>query len=380
MHNRSLILTVALLSAASGVARAQVVRQIPSDNTAYGTTAAEFLLLAPTARGMALGNSFSALVTDISSLHFNPAGLSQMSRPELSASSTNYIADTKYNWVGMALPFGGGSKAVGFSVGSFGFSDQPVYTVEDPTGSTGEVYSVSETYIGVTYSQQFSDRFAAGFTGKYISDRLGDVTGHAFAVDFGTSFHANIGNRPIRAAFTIQNLGSTLQHTGKALNALVNRQPPPDQQGVPQEPAAASLRSKEWQLPIMFRVALAYDLFTTSMSRFSLMGEFTQPNNNDPTFGFAGEYDVRLGASGFSIAPRASYTYQPANNLDPASASSANYAGFNTAVSAGSDGLGLGAGIKYRKTPRSFGFGVDYGYRNYGLLGNVNTISLGMSW
>lgn len=380
MHNRSLILTVALLTAATGVARAQVVRQIQSDNTAYGTTAAEFLLLAPTARGMALGNSFSALVTDISSLHFNPAGLSQMARPELSASSTNYIADTKYNWFGVALPFGGGSRAIGFSIGSFGFSDQPVYTVEDPTGSTGEVYSVAETYIGATYSQQFSDRFAAGFTAKYISDRLGDVTGHAFAVDFGTSFHANIGNRPIRAAFTIQNLGSTLQHSGKALNALVNRVPPSDQQGIPQEPAAAALRTKEWQLPIQFRVALAYDLFTTSMSRFSLMGEFTQPNNNDPSFSFAGEYDVRLGSSGFSLAPRLSYTYQPANNLDPAAATSANYAGFNTAVSAGADGLAFGGGIKYRKTPRSFGFGVDYGYRNYGLLGNINTVSLGITW
>lgn len=380
MHNRSLILTVALLSAASGVASAQVVRQIESDNTAYGTTAAEFLLLAPTARGMALGNSFSALVTDISSLHFNPAGLAQMPRPELSASSTNYIADTKYNWVGVALPFGGGSRAIGFSIGSFGFSDQPVYTVEDPTGSSGEVYSVAETYFAMTYSQQFSDRFAAGLTAKYISDRLGDVTGTAFAVDFGTSFHANIGGRPIRAAFTIQNLGSSLQHTGKALNALVNRPPPTGQQDVQQEPAAASLRTKEWQLPIQFRVALAYDLFTTSMSRFSLMGEFTQPNNNDPSFGFAGEYDVRLGSSGFALAPRVSYTLQPANNLDPADATSASYAGFNTAVSAGADGLALGAGIKYRKTPRSFGFGVDYAYRNYGLLGNINTISLGMSW
>ena len=380
MHNRSLFLAVALLSAASGAASAQVVRQIASDNTAYGTTAAEFLLLAPTARGMALGNSFAALTTDISALHFNPAGLSQMTRPELTASSTNYIAGTKYNYVGVALPFGGGSRAVGFSIGSFGFSDQPVYTVEDPTGSTGEVYSVAETYIGATFSQQFSDRFAAGFTAKYISDKLGEVSGTAFVIDFGTSFHANIGGRPIRAAFTIQNLGSTLQHTGKALNALVNREPPSGQQGIPQEPAAASLRSKQWQLPIQFRVALAYDLFATSMSRFSLLGEFTQPNNNDPSFSFAGEYDVRLGSSGFSIAPRLSYTYQPANNLDPAGATSANYAGFNTTVSAGSDGLALGGGIKYRKTPTSFGFGVDYAYRNYGLLGNVNTVSLGLTW
>lgn len=380
MRNRSLILSLALVAAASTMARAQVVRQVVSDNTGYGTTAAEFLLLAPSARGMALGNSFSALVTDISSLHFNPAGLAQMARPELNVSSTSYLADTKYNWVGVALPFGGGSRAIGFSIGSFGFSDQPVYTNEDPTGTSGELYSVSETYIGVTYSQQFSDRFAAGFTGKYITDRLGNVTGNALAVDFGTSFHANVGGRAIRAAFTIQNLGSTLEHTGKALDAVINRAPPPGQQNVPQEPAVASLRTKQWQLPIQFRVALAYDLFQTSMSRFSLMGEFTQPNNNDPTFGFAGEYDVRLGASGFSIAPRLSYTYQPANNLDPAGAASASYAGFNTTVGSGSDGLAFGGGIKYRKGPRSLGFGVDYAYRNFGLLGNVNTVSLGLSW
>ena len=380
MRNRSVLVTLVLLAAASGVARAQIVRQVPSNNTAYGTTAAEFLLLSPTARGVALGNSFAALTTDISSLHFNPAGLSQMTRPELQASVTNYLADTKYSWLGIAFPFSGGSRAFGISVGTFGFSGQPVYTVEDPTGSTGEVYGVNETVIGATYSQQFSDRFAAGFTGKFINDKLGQVTGNAFAVDFGTNFHANIGGRPIRAAFTVQNLGTSLRHNGNALNSLVQRTPPQGQQGVPEEPAAASLRTKDWQLPIQFRVALAYDVFTTSMSRLSLLGEFTQPNNNDPNFSFAGEYNVNLGSSGFTLAPRVSYTYQPANSLKPAGSADPNYAGFNTTVSSGAFGLAAGGGIHYQKNPRSVGFGADYGYRNYGPLGGVNTISIGLNW
>ena len=151
MRNRSVLVTLGLLAAMSSVARAQIIRQVTSDNTAYGTTAAEFLLLSPTARGVALGNSFSALTTDISSLHFNPAGLSQMARPEMQASVTNYIADTKYSWVGIGFPFGGGSRAFGISVGTFGFNDQPVYTVEDPTVYSGEVYGVSETVVGLTY-------------------------------------------------------------------------------------------------------------------------------------------------------------------------------------------------------------------------------------
>jgi len=171
-----------------------------------------------------------------------------------------------------------------------------------------------------------------------------------------------------------------MHHNGSALNSLVDRTPPTGQQGVPQEPAAASLRTKDWQLPITFRVALAYDLFTTSMSRFSLMGEFTQPNNNDPNFSFAGEYNVNLGTSGFSLAPRASYTYQPANGLDAPGSTAADYAGFNSSVGTGAYGVALGGGIKYRKNPHSLGFGADYAWRSYGLLGSVNTISLGLSW
>jgi len=378
MHNRSLFLTFALLAGVAGTAAAQ--RQIESDNTAYGTTAAEFLLFAPTARGAALGNSFAALATDISSLHFNPAGLSQMTNPELQVSTTSYLADTRYNWIGIAFPFGGGSKAFGISIGSFGFGDTPVYTVEDPTGSEGVVYSVNQTYIGLTYSQQFSDRFSAGFTGKFINDKLGGASGQAFAVDFGTSFHATVGGRPIRAAFTISNLGTSLSHSGTALNATVVRTPPEGEQDVPQEPVAAELQTKAWNLPVAFRVSMSYDLFTTSMSRFSLMGEFSQPNNSDPSFGFAGEYDIRLGSSGFALAPRLSYTYASDNNLDPAGPNDPEYAGFQSSMGAGADGLAAGAGLRFRRSNRGVGFGVDYAYRNMGLLGNVNTISVGLTW
>ena len=162
MRNRSVILALALLAATGGVARAQVdVRQIPSDNTAYGTTSAEFLTFAPNARGAALGDAFAALATDISALFYNPAGLSQMTSSEMQLSTTSYIADTRYTWAGVAFPFGGGARAVGVQVGSFGFSGQPVYTVDDPTGASELTYSVAETFIGLSFSQQFSDRFSA---------------------------------------------------------------------------------------------------------------------------------------------------------------------------------------------------------------------------
>ena len=389
MRNRFVLIGVALLAVAlvpgrevraQGPACGGTVSscgQIPSNNTGYGTTAAEFLMLAPSARGTALGGSFAALATDVSAVYYNPAGLSQMEHSGLMASTMNYIAGTKYAWAAVAFPMSGGARAIGVSVANFGFNNQPVYTVDDPNGLTGDVYSVSETVAGLTYSQQFSDRFSAGLTAKFINDQLGRASGSAVAVDFGTSFHAMIGGRPIRASFVIQNLGSTLSHSGQALTVQVDRTPPAGQQDVPQEPANAQLTTKDWPLPVTFRVGLAYDLFQTTAGRLSVLGEFTQPNNNNPGFNVGGEYNVALGSSGFSIAGRASVTYWPDNNLT----ASVDSAGFSSTAGGTSQyRMSAGGGVYYRPGSSGFGVGIDYAYRNMGLLGGVNMLSVGFTW
>lgn len=373
-----LVLAVAI-AAGNAQARAQEPTLIPADNTPYGTTAAEFLLFPASARGAALGNAFSALVTDVSAVHFNPSGLALLERPGLQASTMSYIADTRYSWVAAGFPMGGGARTIGVSIANFGFSDQPVYTVEDPENESGEVYSVSQTAVGLTYAQRFSDRFAAGITAKFVSDQLGRTSGRAGAVDFGTLFTASVGGRAIRAAFTVQNLGTTITHRGTALDVVVARPAPEDQQDVPQERAAAQLQSKGWSLPVTFRVALAYDAFATPRARLAVLGEFNQPNNSDPGFNMAGEYQMGLG-SAITVAGRLGFTYLPDNNLDPVGPSSADYAGFDSSADGeGMDGFSAGGGIRWMNRQR-FGLSFDYAYRHMGLLGAVNMVSVGVSW
>lgn len=373
----SLVLAMAI-AAVGGQARAQEPVQLPADNTPYGTTAAEFLLFPASARGAALGNAFSALVSDVSAVHFNPAGLALMGHSAVQASTMRYLADTRYTWVGAGFPMSGGSRALGVSIATFGFGDQPVYTVADPDGESGETYSVAETAVGLTYAQRFSDRFTAGISGKFVNDQLGTVSGRAFAVDFGTMFMATIGGRAIRAGFTVQNLGTTIKHEGTALNVAVTRDPG-DQQDIPQDPAEAQLKSKGWSLPVTFRMALAYDLFSQARSRLSLLGEFNQPNNSDPGFNFAGEYNL-MASNTVSLAGRIGYTYAPDNNLDPAGAASADYAGFDTSADGeGMDGFSAGGGLRFGRAA-GFTVGFDYAYRHMGLLGGVNMISVGLTW
>ena len=367
-----------LLSAAAlAAATTPVVAQGTVDNTAYGSTSAEFLLLGAGARGAALGGSYAALANDITALYWNPAGVALIERPGMSASVMNYVADTRYAWVGLAFPMSGGQRAIGIHGATFGFGDQPVYTVADPTGASGETYSVAQTYVGVTYAQNFSDRFSAGVTGKVISDQLGRTSGSGFALDFGTNFHALVGSRPLRASFVIQNLGSTIEHSGSGVDVSAGRTPPTGQVDLPQEGQPARFRTKEFGLPVTFRVGLAFDALASSASRVTLLSEFTQPNNTNAAANGGLEWALSgLGGSGFSVAARGSYTYQADNNLTP----DATAAGFSSTISGEStDGLALGGGIMY--SGRSgFGLGVDYAWKNLGLLGGVNFFSATISW
>lgn len=347
-----------------------------SDNTAFGTTSAEFLLLGAGARGAALGGSFAALVTDVTALYWNPGGLALMRDPGITASTYEYLADTRYSWVGLAFPMDQGARAIGLHGATFGFSGAPVYTVEFPDGD-GTEYSVSETYLGATYAQNFSDRFSAGVTGKVIVDKLGRTSGTAFAVDFGTSFHASIGARPIRASFTIQNLGTTLQHDGPGLDITSERLPPSDQVNLPQEPQPGRLRSKDWQLPTLFRVGLAFDFVNNAASRLTLASEFNQPNSSRPTAGGALEWSLlNISNSGFSAHVRGGYTYQPDNDIDP----DATAAGFASTVSSQDnlDGVAFGGGLGFRRG--DFGVSVDYANRSLGVLGRTNYFSASLTW
>jgi hypothetical protein len=343
-----------------------------TDNTGYGTTAAEFLLLGANARGAALGTPFAAIANDVGALYYNPAGAAMAKHAGVQVSTYEYVADTRYSWGGLNLPFGGGRSAVGLHLGTFGFGDQPVYTVEQPDG-TGAVYSVNQTYVGLTYAQNFSDRFSAGITPKVVLDQLGDASGSAFAVDFGTNFHSALGGHPIAFSFTLTNLGTNISYSGTALDVAVPRDSVPGVPPVPTVPQPGEYSTKAWSLPTTFAVALAYDLVAASSTRWTLMGNFNQPINNKAGFAFATEAEFRnLGETGFGTALRLSYSYQPANNVTVTLPTSMN-------DEENLQGLAFGGGLFYQ-TPGKFRIGLDYAYRYMGILGGTNFFSLDFGW
>ena len=99
------------------------------------------------------------------------------------------------------------------------------------------------------------------------------MNGSAFAVDFGTNFHAELSNHPIKFAFVVSNLGTDLTYKGDALEGDVPRdRRSRARTGIrPTLPQPADLKTKGFALPTVFRVGLAYDLIAGENNRLTLI-------------------------------------------------------------------------------------------------------------
>jgi len=352
--------------------------EIKKENSGAGTTSAEFLLMGSGARGMAIGPAFAALTRDVESLYYNPAGLPLMQGTEMAATVMPYFADTKYLWAGIAMPLAGGEYGFGISIANFGFSDVPVYTEVDPTGASELTYGVSETVIGLSIAHAFIDRFTGGFTFKFIADKLGQASATGVALDVGTNYHSELGGRPIALAFVIQNLGTTLKHSGSGLD--FNNYPEPDDPSYPSQPVdpmPARYEAQSSAIPVVFRVSLAYDALSTTATRLSLLGEFNEYYNLGQSFGFGGEYAWTPEGLPFAAALRGSYAYQPDNTLT--GQEERDWAGATDVSGAGMDGVTLGGGMNLNIT-ESYSIKADYAWRNFGVLGARNVFSVGLGW
>jgi hypothetical protein len=124
----------------------------------------------------------------------------------------------------------------------------------------------------------------------------------------------------------------------------------------------------------VFRVGLAYDVITGDNNHLTVLSDFNQPNNNGAGFSAGGEWmSQQLGGSPFGFALRGSYSFAPANNLDPVDPNS-------TALSDEErlQGLALGGGLNYATD--NFSLGVDYAWKYLGVLGGTNFFSITLGW
>jgi hypothetical protein len=314
-----------------------------------GSTSMQFLKVMPCARATAMGDAYSVLASGAEAVFWNPAGVANIEKRELSMTYLKWIFDTKQGALSFAMPLAN-FGAVGLQLQYVDFGEIPealwVSPYKDDIGTpglTGNTFHPFTYLIGLSYASQITDKFSTGLSVKFARESLyngaavlatsssGDEStvntwGQGLIFDFGLNY--NTGFRTVRIAASMQNFGANVRYASEAS-----------------------------PVPMALRVGLAADvignnaLFIQSEdSRLGVAFDLFQPNDYAQQAHLGMEY-VYAG-----VAVRAGYKF----NYD-------------------ADGFTAGVGFQQTVAQIKMSFDYSYGALNYN-LGNVHRISLGVGF
>ncbi len=237
-----------------------------------GTGGASELLIPVGARDLSLGGATVATTSGLSSLFYNPAGLTRSDHSvNLMFSHMSYIADIGVEYGAASATFAG-LGTVALSIKSLSIGDIPVTTTTDPDGQSGETYSPQFLVIGLTYGRQLSDRVSVGLTGNLINEQIGGVTATGVAFNAGVMYD-NLGDvTGLSLGVAVKNIGPQMRFGGPALYQLASVAT----QNRP--PQYYSIQAASFELPSTIEIGVGYK--STLAERNVLLVTTAFQNNN----------------------------------------------------------------------------------------------------
>ena len=167
-----------------------------------GLTIFSALEVGQSARAVGMGSAFTPVGDDINAIWWNPAGLSNLDRVEVSFSHSQWFVNSTFN--SGAIGIRKGIHAFGVSLLSFMPEEVEERTILQP-GGTGRILSLGTTAIAGAYAIRFTDKLSFGVRIGWAREDL-DLTNHTtFNVDFGTRFYT--GFRSFRLSMSMRNFG-----------------------------------------------------------------------------------------------------------------------------------------------------------------------------
>ncbi|MCK4461917.1 MAG: PorV/PorQ family protein [candidate division Zixibacteria bacterium] len=314
-----------------------------ADNAKIGTAGAQFLKIGVGSRYQGTGEASVAIVNDVYSMFWNPAGLVEVENSAVSFTKVNWLLDIDLNYFGYAKRFED-IGVFGVSATVLSMDDQEITTFEQQDG-TGDYYSAVSYAVGLTYARQLTNRFAFGGSFKYIGERIHKENAATFAFDFGTLLYT--GFKSLRMGMSITNMGPELQFDGPDLDVSWDeREAQDNNSGIP-----ASVKTTPYDLPMMFRLGLAYDFEVGSNSIVTLSSELKHPNDahQQGSFGAEWSYDEM-----FFVRGGYKFRYEE-------------------------EGLSLGGGLMTNITGET-DLLIDYAWQDFGRLESTHRFSVGFNF
>lgn len=157
----------------------------------------EFLSLGVGARGLAMGNTQSAFVNDVTAAYWNPAGLQGIENTQLGLMHAEWFAGVgKYDYLGMAMPIMDNNRTAGITLIRFGVDDIPnTLFIIDPDGSVNydnlTTFSAADYAVLLSYAQKWK-KFNIGGNVKIVHRRVGSFANSwGFGIDVGAQYKMN---------------------------------------------------------------------------------------------------------------------------------------------------------------------------------------------
>lgn len=271
-------------------------------------------------RACAMGESFTGLADDVGAIFWNPAGLGQLTRVQLSLSHHEWFGGTRDEKLAGTLPLGPGFIGFGAVYSGVGGIE-----LRDPENNPGGTAYSQSGYAIASYGFRPLDRLLAGASVKGIYDNLVGEHGYGAAGDVGVLY------RPtpwLGIGATGRNLGPGIWYD-----------------------------AVRWPLPAELRIGLTLsptlllNRYANSLPRLRLLADAALDFGERPHFHLGGEYDLH---SFLSLRAGGRFGPQDWRTL-----------GWTSIITAG---IGL----------RHEAFSLDYALVPYGGLGLTHRLSLSL--
>jgi hypothetical protein len=313
-----------------------------------GSSGLQFMDIPVSTRAVGMGNTFTSVANDASTLFLNPAGMENITTGEVYASYVQWPAKIDLNALAGSYNIAGiGHVGVSFLYLDVGLMSRT--DVYNPAGNGG-TFGVEDWAVGVSYSRSLTDRFALGGTIKYVHERLVDWTDNGWAVDLGGFYKT--GYRDITIGFSIMNFGPDFQYkVDDDGDGKIDEDPRDGKDNDGDGLVDEDVKQAPVPLPICFRFGVSVPVLNSGENSLRLSTEIVHPNDNKENYNLGAEYWY--------------------NNLV------ALRAGYNVNLDQG--GFFAGAGVKLELM--GVALKVDYAYADMGILSHmVHRAAVGFSF
>lgn len=212
---------------------------------------------------------------------------------------------------------------------------------------TGEFFSAGDLAAGLSYARMLTDRFAIGFTARFIQQRIWHESATAFAVDVGTKFKTDLFGGMVIGA-SLSNFGTPMRLSGRDTRQFIRLDP--NKQGS-NDRIPTDIELDSWDLPLRFQFGVSTNVLQDDNYRWTVALDAIHPSDNYESVNVGSEL-----AFADYIFLRGGYQSLFLDQTE--------------------GGLSFGIGVTSSLLSNSAAVMFDYAYRDLGRLKNIQVFSL----